>query len=280
MMKKIYLDYDKKSFKDIINAIMKLEENEKNVSFKISFEDKANLTYVYNYLKKNKFTKITFVINEKNYSNSLIKLIKDKKTPLTVQFLVEQELGNKEKCFFEKVTKIQRNYEVYDFSNLSLGFFDKFKNISCFKNLDEKIKHKMLYIYCNNGLSYCKASSCLGKVLYIKKDGNVSFCPKYSDMTYLKNIKEVKSYDELFDDEKFVEYLEKMIQKREVCKKECLHFSKCKGGCPISDTCQSFKENILLAEKVIKDVLSKNTNLNEVPMSVKENILWLLCANK
>ena len=276
-MKKVYVDYNKSNFKKII---LKFKDLDNSLTFKIKFSEKANLIKISKFLKRNKI-KFSFVVASSNYSNAVLRLIKDKKNPVTMQFIVDKALTKKDMIFFNNLSIINRNFEVFDYENKACSeFFKNVKNISYFTLPSEKEQNRMLYVYCNNGNSYCKWSSCLGKVLFINKEGDISFCPKYSKKTYLQNFSSVKSFDEIFDNEVFIKYLEKMICKRNECKAKCKYFNKCKGGCPLEEECISFEETYLLAQNEVRKILDNNINLEELPLSVKENILWLLCDNR
>lgn len=276
-MNNIYIEYNQDNFKRIIEYINKLNICNHEISLKILFSEHTNLTKVYNYIKKNKYNKITYVIYNNNFTSEVIKLLSKKKSFVNVQFIINEKINENTHKFFVELSKINRSFEIYDYNNNLENF--EFKNINILKNQKNKYEHRMLYVYCNNG-NNCKTNSCLGKVLFINKCGNISFCPKYSKETCLGNINNINSFENIYDNEIFISYLEKMIQKRNNCKNTCPYFINCKGGCAIEDTCEDFKINFLKIKEKIKYIFDNNINLNNLTLSIKENILWMIVNNK
>lgn len=277
-MKKIYIEYNKENFKKVIELISQNNKCNNNISLKIIFFEKNNLSKIFSYLKKYKFSKIYFVINNLNFNNQIIKILNDKKSNVSIQLIINKELDEKNKVFFTNLIKINQSIDIFDYQkylNISAS-----NNLNIFTNKDKKEENKMLYVYCNNGNINCKTSSCLGKILYIDKFGNISFCPKYPKDTYLNNISNISNFDNIYENDIFGEYLKKMILKRKNCKSSCEYFSKCKGGCAIEDNCESFKNLYLKTKNNIESILKNQINLETLPLSIKENILWMICSDK
>jgi len=85
----------------------------------------------------------------------------------------------------------------------------------------------------NNG-NNCTHNSCLGRTLYLNKEGVISFCPKSMRETILKNISEVETFQEIFNSDNFALYVDAALKKRETCMTSCQGFKFCQGGCPLS----------------------------------------------
>lgn len=84
----------------------------------------------------------------------------------------------------------------------------------------------------NNG-NNCTHNSCLGRTLYLNKDGIICFCPIKPQKTELRNISEVESFEEIFNSNSFALCVDAALKKRETCMVSCQGFKFCQGGCPL-----------------------------------------------
>jgi radical SAM protein with 4Fe4S-binding SPASM domain len=99
----------------------------------------------------------------------------------------------------------------------------------------------------------CNYSSCLGKCVHITADRQVTFCP----MTQSGIAFNGQNITEIFETEEFVHLLEKTITRRDECKKQCVAFNVCGGGCPLKEKSKSdcdfrIKLYLHIKEKIAK----------------------------
>ena len=78
------------------------------------------------------------------------------------------------------------------------------------------------------GCSFC---SCLGKTLFLMRNGSLSICPHMHEV-YLNPMQEAKPINYVFDTDEFKTCLLRQIQKRKRCKTQCSLYDLCRGGCP------------------------------------------------
>lgn len=116
----------------------------------------------------------------------------------------------------------------------------------------------------------CKCSSCLANVLYIDKQDEVSFCPFYPAQSKLCN---VDYPDDYFNCDAFIEILEKEIDKREQCKRDCAHYAICHGGCAMENVCATVKQEYPAAVARASEIRSQQTPLDQLPVFEQEAIL-------
>ena len=77
----------------------------------------------------------------------------------------------------------------------------------------------------------CFNDSCIGKRFYFDSNGDIFTCEKECLNKYnYGNIDNLKSLEEVYDSDSFVELLEGNIIRRKHCN-SCLEFKKCQGGC-------------------------------------------------
>lgn len=123
----------------------------------------------------------------------------------------------------------------------------------------------------------CEFSSCLGKNIYISKDGNMSFCPIYPERSLLGS---VLSERKPFENEYFAECLKSMIRKRENCKRICKWFYLCNGGCVFKSDCQQQKENLSRAFSDIEETIKRRKSLENLPFYLEQSVLYKLFVSR
>lgn len=102
-------------------------------------------------------------------------------------------------------------------------------NCHTFKTFED-ILYRLLLGYTHRD---CRHSSCLGKRVCMKSNGELYFCHSYDKNTYLKNISEVKGFSDIYESKFFGSTLLTSLEKRNKCV-ECDNFAVCQSGCPLS----------------------------------------------
>lgn len=80
----------------------------------------------------------------------------------------------------------------------------------------------------------CMFNSCLGNTLFLKRNGDLSICPRTPDIC-LNRLNEGDSITSAFDTEDFKRLLLRQITKRNHCKKVCRIYHFCHSGCPMQE---------------------------------------------
>lgn len=119
----------------------------------------------------------------------------------------------------------------------------------------------------------CEHTSCLGKTLYIARDGMVSYCPRFPEKTAVGKLGRVTSP---FYDPGFLQILEKTLEKRESCKQTCPMFPICQAGCPLSFDCEQFQTQCLDARNDLMGMIEARTELSSLPLYKECAILYTL----
>ena len=123
----------------------------------------------------------------------------------------------------------------------------------------------------------CHYTSCLGKTLFIAKDGTVSFCPERPRETAMGNIGELTT---LFHTPSFMEALKAMIPKRKACAAGCKHYGSCMGGCIFQPDCSSFYRDCEAAIQDISHLIETETDLSQIPVYKERSIVYRLFSGK
>ena len=140
------------------------------------------------------------------------------------------------------------------------------------KYIDEKMFFDLAYF--DHTFYKCNFNSCLGKILYIRANGDIHYCYKHLENSKLINIKDIDDLENIFENGNFEEVLDKTIEKRNNCKSSCKYFEKCGGGCPLEEhDCESFKKNLESAKQERKNIIDNNIDLNTLPEYKKESII-------
>ncbi len=263
----LHLEYDKfsvfkKQLKDL-NDKIKGSHVTVNLHYLKKFSVKP-----YSLLKR-RLVNVAFTVDVKNLSYSAINIVNVRKIKLTLT--ATRPLTKKD------VKKLKLLKELTVIKPLNEAAERSVKNA----NLDNLI---LVTSSCNDALKadvynlclslpptfHCFFTSCLGKNLYVARNGNLSFCPENPNGSLIGN---VSDEGEIFSHPRFNEVLEKQIARRNECLKNCKLFSKCKGGCALTDTCESFKENYKRTKTEIADLISKNKPLKEQNRVFAEAVL-------
>lgn len=133
----------------------------------------------------------------------------------------------------------------------------------------------------------CTNSSCLGKAIALKPNGDLSACPYLkSDESKLGNIKNISLVSEVFNGDKFKTIVSEMVVKRKKCMKSCEAFNYCRSGCCKELVSKSFspyycmvlKELDMYIEKRIRSIVSSNEDLavyNPILVNMIKDIICL-----
>jgi radical SAM protein with 4Fe4S-binding SPASM domain len=184
-----------------------------------------------------------------------IKCLNLSKNPITLTLVVSKKLNEKSKHLLQKAKKTvkvidnsgsKENIEFYKSSNKIL-----YKAGDVDMALDVDIMH--LYKF-YEPLFGCNFSSCLGKNIFVDRDGKVHFCPKYPEKSIVGTLDSAKDY---FKADTFIDTLNNAVEKRKQCKNDCKYYEYCGGACPLQDGCSDFPElfekNSVCIDKIIKN---------------------------
>lgn len=133
------------------------------------------------------------------------------------------------------------------------------------------------YVATKMPIKQCEFSSCLGKTLYIAKDGSVSFCSAHPKNTYMGKVGELT---ELFHTPQFAEALNVMIARRGKCSTSCIHYQGCMGGCVFWQDCTAFRQDCDLAVTDISNLIESRCDLSELPIYKERSIVYRLFSRK
>ena len=216
----IYLDYNEKTFKTCVDQITEYsQKTAQNGRFKINITSKVNLKKITDEIEKRKnFSKIRYFIPIEYLDVSYVKKTCNCKIIVHYQIKVDHELTKSDLNKFDKLSKLNRVFEVYDTSEVNQSeLFLKYRNFVYIKNNDKKDELKFFYLACDNRLDSCMYSSCLGRTIVVDEEGNYSFCPKNSERTKFSNIEKGLSDDDLYNSPSFLEILSKAVKQRKNC---------------------------------------------------------------
>ncbi len=219
-----------------------------------------------------RISSIEFITEPQNLSSALIKFINANKK-VGIVFVTKREL-NKKTC--EKIALCKGIVRIYDLVNQSFAL-ENMRNVLVAREDNDEIRKADVYnlISKDNPIFQCVFSSCLGHTLYVAKNGDVSFCPKYAEKSKIGTLDNIEN---IFDNETFRKCLKESFEHRSSCKQSCKYFDKCKGGCPFEDTCGYFVENYCDAEEELLQLEKNETDLSTVRLYKELALLNKLCA--
>lgn len=116
----------------------------------------------------------------------------------------------------------------------------------------------------------CAFSSCLGKNVYLSLKGELSFCPEHKEETKIGSLEDETP---IFERPAFLKVLEKQIEKRENCKKDCKLYAACRGGCALKDDCEKFKKEHSSIKQKLQDAIENNAPLTKDDLLSAEALL-------
>ena len=172
------------------------------------------------------------------------------------------------------------NLRNINYSDEMITFFDKWI-------IDKKAVPLNSYnfvlrsILLNDNTHNCRYNSCLGKNVYINKDGDISFCIHFPDKTRIGNTYNNTCLGEIYHGEQFLDILKNATAHRSKCIETCEKYSYCQGGCPLEcDDCTNHNY-IKLVEHVKEELLQviSLNNLNKYNSCVKSAVYDSLAFN-
>ena len=136
---------------------------------------------------------------------------------------------------FEILCKTSYYFQIENLIHTKIDLINEFDRWCLIENDCYSLK-TFEDILCGTLLGYthrdCKHSSCLGKRIGMKSNGDLYFCHSYDKISYLKNVSDVKVYSDIFESEQFGNLLLNSLKKRDKCS-ECERFLICQSGCPL-----------------------------------------------
>lgn len=221
-----------------------------------------------------KIRNIELVLPVKSLRPRLLQWIQRKNVRFSVTLIADSKRKEKEWkkiCKLDGVIRIRDSRESSEVKKYEQErrVLVKSKQSDGFADADE------FRLACGENCIYqCKYTSCLGKYVYIAKDGKMSFCPAHASETVVGHI---GTPEQFFDSEVFADALQRMIAKREICKRECAYFKKCKGGCLFENDCEGFKERQRSYETEITHLLERQIGLDAIHLAKEISLLQMLC---
>lgn len=174
--------------------------------------------------------------------------------------------------------------------------------IECFDewlyDVDTEIPVIPYYLYVLSVLgepspSDCAHSSCLTKWLCVYPNGDLYPCGKGCPSEFkMCNLSDIGSIDEAFETDGFADILEKTVERRDRCQKECALYGYCNGGCSIDayyengiensggDSCRIFKGIFGHILKTMNEIIETKPDLTQYNRFVKDAILGKLINPK
>lgn len=102
-------------------------------------------------------------------------------------------------------------------------------DVSC--NIHVNFFERIIQFMVTGKKTVCSYTSCLGKWIGIRYDGEIFPCNRYFPQKHsFGNVFNYSNIDEAFESDGFIFLLKEAIQRREKCK-TCVTFSLCEGGC-------------------------------------------------
>lgn len=262
-------------------------EKEKTVVFKFSTD--ININHISSGIIKVMKGLISNInISENNTLKNVIKKCKKlskSKIPFLLMFNKENEDIKLDYSLYSgfKIPVSLQNFNKYDDKKIlwmKKWLYDKnATDITIFSNL---ITNYMLDYMQND----CCHSSCLGRTLYVNKDGIISFCKYHVNESKLIKIHDAKDINSIFNNMKFMSVLKNNIDRRNICKSQCDIFMNCGGGCPLEninneEKCsqKSFKSAFLVMAEELDNIVQLG-DLRGINPCAKNCILMSIASGK
>jgi radical SAM protein with 4Fe4S-binding SPASM domain len=260
-----------KTFKHIKQSYQYFKE-EKELSFHLIATKRVSMLSILIWFWGKKIRNIELILNYKSLRPRLLQWVQRKNVRFTVLLVVDRKLKPQE---WKRICKLDGVIRIWDNTNENEALYANERRVVCetqkkggFLEADE------FRLVCGQNVIYqCNHTSCLGKYIYVAKDGTLSFCPKYVNETIVGTIDNPESF---FQSDVFASALQKMIVKRDACKKSCDYFEKCKGGCLFEEACDKFRERQIAFEKEIEDIVSQQRGLETLHFAKEMSLLQSL----
>lgn len=127
----------------------------------------------------------------------------------------------------------------------------------------------------------CTYGNCLYNWLCIEPNGDITPCSRFSVEKYkLGNVLEIKDFEDIFKNNKYNDFVKENIIRRLKCKKNCLYYKYCNGGCSssaanevglenqYSQFCRITKSLLPIIFTVLKKLLSTNQVNNKMVLEI------------
>lgn len=216
---------------------------------------------------------VTLRIHARKLTDPLVRLCNSSGLLDTV-ILVDKALTHKQ---WKRICRLNGILRIVDTSDApNEAFYESNRNVIWRKgNTDTLLLADIYHLTVSDRAIYqCHFSSCLGKTLFIAKDGAVSFCPHHPAESRLGTLEQL---DGIFDAPVFYDTLMASVAKRNHCKNSCPHFEKCKGGCPLESDCDTFLRLYPDALRDRDEIIARQTDLTALPLFKELAVLRHLC---
>ena len=247
---------DNVSFGFTKKAYERIVENTEKTVFRAVIISKGTLKRgARRFFLKKRIYDIEYILYGTSQLKKALKLFNRKKHPINLTLVVSKPLTAKENAW---LSEIRREVKITDTTsdNGNLEFYKSSKYILYkFGDTDTVLDADIMHIYKMGETEYqCRYNNCLGKTLYVSKNGNVYFCPYHTEESNVGTLKDQKDY---FQDEKIISVLKGTLEKRRECKAKCQYYEECGGGCPLEKGCgefpQLFEKNKAYIDRIIED---------------------------
>lgn len=275
-MKFIYYKYDG-HYSNIIKCLNIISNQLGNEAchFIIEFNSKKFVNDIICKIDRNRNISIsTFVFASNVMSNSIINYLRKNRTIENKMVIIKDNFEKYKNydMFFKKINKLSLSVIYYDDHKDKIYDSKRYLNIE-FVNSIRELEELDMFISLSGEVNkfLCHNRSCLGNTFFIDDLGNVKFC--YKEDNFFTNLLTGGSFDDVTKASELVNILEKSISKRNECKKTCVHFNKCCGGCFHQDKINECPKEIF--KKVKCDIENKlsskiDSNLSKIR---KDNIV-------
>lgn len=264
-----------------------------NINIYIEFTDLESFIKVLNLINLSNYKIISlYIIFYKSFSFCTLKKLNESvdKVLLKKEILISKNIINDSTkknrkyiynfCKKNNITLLNNNPNTYCLPSDTLDFEKWMSGNACeFKTYYNDFFKSVLL---GNKLSNCFNSSCLGRTIFITKNGDLAFCPQKVTSTIIGNIASCKDFRSVFDEDKFIEVLKNHIKKRNDCKIKCSLFNYCCGYCPLEkkDCCDLYKSTYDKTIYLISTITNKKPPLSNYNVDVKNAILKAIAFNK
>ena len=263
---------DNSSYGFTRKAYERVKENTGKSIFRAVIISKDSLrSGSYKLFRKKKIADIELIIYGTAHLKKAIKLHKRKKRPVSLTAVVSKALTEKEKAL---LSTVRREIKIIDTTaeKGNLDYYESNKYVLYkWQDKDTILDTDIMHIYKMGETQYqCRHSACLGKTLYVTREGNVHFCPYHAEESIVGTLNEEKNY---FHDERIVKVLQSAIEKRKACKEKCEYYEDCSGACPLESGCGNFPELFDKNSEFIDSVTEAQDDLSEHNYAVAKLVI-------
>ena len=263
----VHVEYVNLKKLEALFAILAQKYGMKLAGFCFHFDKKASLA-PYRLLRK-KVSQIVYHLPASALNAKLVGLCNRMRMDLNIT--VNTKLTGGQKKLFQGLERATVVYAACDDTQTLEFLQSQPQLLVCSPSRCDALEADLFHLAVYQKQAYqCKCSSCLSNILYITKQDDVCFCPFYPEKSRLCGVDFDGDY---FDNDAFVQVLEREIAKRDECKSKCAYYSLCHGGCAMEDVCEFFQKQYPVIKERACNIINEQKSLDELPLFEQEGIL-------